>query len=400
MKAGTLLNGKLKKLMIISIFLWMAANFHHPVTPSHFTALNMPNHIFGTSYAMMVFGSFLTAPIWGSWGDGKSRIKVIFFSTLLYGIGQIGFAFSTSLWSILFFRAVSGIANGGYSGGLMAAVVDTTTEDNRSMSMARYTTIMLISSSIGYLIGGILGFLSPQKVILIQALTMFLISFSFKFIVGETNYNLKEGLDNKVVFIWDILRDSKKSKEVFTTWMVVFLGFTFFINLAFASNNNAFNYYLKEQLDFKPIVNGIWKTITGIVGLIANLTINVWILKSKNVRRSMLGLILIGSISGVMIILNPSIYQFMFWNLIFFTLINMMVPILQNLAVQGGKTDVGLMSGIYNAIRALGEVVGSVVAGFSYNLSSMAPFGISTLALIIAFVLGLSKKGKSEQGTV
>ena len=98
--------------MLFSSFVWVATNFHHPVTPSHFTALNMPKHIFGTSYAMMVFGSFLTAPIWGSWGDRDSRMKVLFFSILLYSIGQVGFAFSTSLWSILFFRAVSGVEIG------------------------------------------------------------------------------------------------------------------------------------------------------------------------------------------------------------------------------------------------------------------------------------------------
>lgn len=391
------MDSKLKRLLIVSTLLWVATNFHHPVTPSHFTTLNMPNHIFGTSYAMMVFGSFLTAPIWGSWGDGKSRMKVLFYSTLLYSIGQIGFSLSTSLWSILFFRGVSGVANGGFSGGLMAAIVDTTTEENRGVIMARYTTLMLIASSIGYLIGGALGVLEPQKVIMIQAFTIFILSLCFRFIVGETNYGLQQGAQKKVVFIWDILKDSKRSKEIFTSWMLVFLGLTFFIYLAQASNNNAFNYYLKEELNFKPIVNGIWKTVTGIVGLIANLTISVWILKSKDVNRSMVGLLLIASVSGLLIILNPSIYQFMVWNLVFFTLIGIMIPILQNLAVQGSKADVGFISGIYNAIRALGEVVGSVVAGFSYNISSMAPFAISTLALMMAFVLGQISNRKKDR---
>lgn len=380
--------------MLFSSFVWVATNFHHPVTPSHFTALNMPNHIFGTSYAMMVFGSFLTAPIWGSWGDRDSRMKVLFFSILLYGIGQVGFAFSTSLWSILLFRAVSGVANGGFSGGLMAAIVDTTTEENRSVSMSNYTALMLVSASVGYFIGGVLGVLQPQIVILIQALTMFLISLGFRFIVGETNFSLNKSTDKKVLFIWDILKDAKKSKEIFTSSMVMLLGLTFFIYMAQSSNNNAFNYYLKEQLDFKPIVNGVWKAITGIVGLGVNLTISVWILKKKDPRRSMAGLLLLGLISGFMILLNPSIYQFMIWNLVFFTLIVIMIPLLQNFAVQGDGANVGLVSGIYNAVRALGEVIGSVGAGFSYNLSSMAPFALSTLALIMAFILSLVGRSK------
>lgn len=380
--------------MLFSSFVWVATNFHHPVTPSHFTALNMPNHIFGTSYAMMVFGSFLTAPIWGSWGDRDSRMKVLFFSILLYGIGQVGFAFSTSLWSILLFRAVSGVANGGFSGGLMAAIVDTTTEENRSVSMSNYTALMLVSASVGYFIGGVLGVLQPQIVILIQALTMFLISLGFRFIVGETNFSLNKSTDKKVLFIWDILKDAKKSKEIFTSSMVMLLGLTFFIYMAQSSNNNAFNYYLKEQLDFKPIVNGVWKAVTGIVGLGVNLTISVWILKKKDPRRSMAGLLLLGLISGFMILLNPSIYQFMIWNLVFFTLIVIMIPLLQNFAVQGDGANVGLVSGIYNAVRALGEVIGSVLAGFSYNISAMAPFALSTLALIMAFILSLVGRSK------
>lgn len=375
--------------MIFGALIWTITNFHHPVTPSHFTNLGMPNHIFGTSYAMMVFTSFLTAPIWGSWGDRNSRMKVLFLSTFIYGIGQLGFGLSKSLGSILFFRGISGVANGGFSGGLMAAIVDTTTEENRGIAMSNYTAIMLVMTSIGFLIGGLLGDINPQYVIFIQAISMIIVSFGFIFIVGETNSKSNSYSDKKVVFIWDILRDAKNSKEVFSPWVVVFLGITFFIYIAQSSNVNAFNYYLKEQLDLKPIVNGVWKTVTGIVGLIANLTINAWIFRKKDILSSLVGIILLSVISGIMILLNTAIYPFMIWNLIFYTLITILIPILQNLAVEGDSRDVGFMSGIYNAIRALGEVFGSTVAGFTYNISSLAPFALAAGSLSIAFILSL-----------
>ncbi len=383
------MNSKLKKVMIFGALIWTITNFHHPVTPSHFTNLGMPNHIFGTSYAMMVFTSFLTAPIWGSWGDRNSRMKVLFLSTFIYGIGQLGFGLSKSLGSILFFRGISGVANGGFSGGLMAAIVDTTTEENRGIAMSNYTAIMLVMTSIGFLIGGLLGDINPQYVIFIQAISMIIVSFGFIFIVGETNSKSNSYSDKKVVFIWDILRDAKNSKEVFSPWVVVFLGITFFIYIAQSSNVNAFNYYLKEQLDLKPIVNGVWKTVTGIVGLIANLTINAWIFRKKDILSSLVGIILLSVISGIMILLNTAIYPFMIWNLIFYTLITILIPILQNLAVEGDSKDVGFMSGIYNAIRALGEVFGSTVAGFTYNISSLAPFALAAGSLSIAFILSL-----------
>ena len=377
---------KLKKVMIFSAILWMATNFHHPVTPSHFTTLGLPSHVFGTSYAMMVFGSFLSGPVWGSWGDRHSRIKVIVISTLIYGLSQIGFGYSTSLGAILFFRGLSGVANGGFGGALMAAIVDTSTIENRRSAMSNYTALMLISSSLGYLIGGILGYYPPQYVIYTQGIVIILISFGFKYIVGETQEFINNNSDKKIVFIWDILKDKERTKELFDSKIIIFLALTFFIFIAYSSNLNAFNYYLKEQLNLKPIVNGVWKALTGIIGLVANLTINVWLFRKKDIKKSLMGLIALATLSAIMIVLNTSFYPFMIWNLLFFTLHAIQLPILQNFAVQGNSNDVGFMSGVYSAVRALGEVVGATVAGFAYNISSLAPFIVSSIALFIALI--------------
>lgn len=372
------------KVMIFSSLVWILGNLHHPVTPTYFTSLGLPNHIFGTSYAMMVFTSFLSAPIWGSWGDKNSRIKTLILSTLIYGLSQIGFAFVTSFWSIMFFRATAGIASGGYSVGLMAAIVDTSEPENRSVAMANYSALMSVSFAIGFLIGGALGYFSPQIVFIIQGTLMIMVSLGFKFIVGETNEATKGKQDSKVVFIWDILRDAKKSKEIFNSWIIIFLMVTLFSYIASGSNVNVFNYYLKEQLNLKPIVNGIWKAITGIIGLIANLTINVYLIRKTNIKKSLAGLLSLITISAIMIILNTGFYPFMIWNLIFFTLHTILVPILQNFAVHGHQNDIGLMSGIYNAVKALGEMFGSIVAGFAYNISSMLPFIITAISVCIA----------------
>lgn len=384
MKVGYALKKKFYKVMLFSSFVWIISNFHHPVTPTYFTSLGLPNHIFGTSYAMMVFTSFLTAPIWGSWGDNNSRIKTLTLSTFIYGLSQIGFAFVTSFWGIMFFRATAGIASGGYSVGLMAAIVDTSEPENRSVAMANYSALMSVSFAIGFLIGGALGYFSPQVVFIIQGILMLLVSLGFRFIVGETNEETKGKQDSKVVFIWDILRDAKKSKEIFSSWIIIFLIITFFSYIASGSNVNAFNYYLKERLNLKPIVNGIWKAITGIIGLIANLTINVYLIRNTNIKKSLIGLLSLLTLSAIMIILNTSFYPFMIWNLVFFTLHTILVPILQNFAIHGHQNDIGLMSGIYNAVKALGEMFGSIIAGFAYNISSMMPFILTAISVSIA----------------
>lgn len=66
----------------------------------------------------------------------------------------------------------------------------------------------------------------------------------------------------------------------------IFRYYIFFVGIAYSGNNNAFNYYLKAELNMKPIVNGVWKALTGVLGLIANLTINVWLINKTNIKKS------------------------------------------------------------------------------------------------------------------
>lgn len=383
------MNNKFKKVMLFSALVWIVTNFHHPVTPSHFTGLGLPSHIFGTSYAAMVFVTFITSPMWGSWADQNSRITTLTLSAIIYGISQIGFALVDNMFGILVFRGLAGVANGGYSVGLMSAVVDTSPESKVEVNIANYSALMSVCMALGFLGGGILGYFQPKTVFLIQGVLMILIGFGFKFIVGETNEHNRHKHDSKPTYIWDIVKDAKSSKKIFAFWIIIFLAITFFTEIAKSSNNNALNYYMKAQLDLKPIVNGLWKAITGILGLVTNLTINVWIIKKKDVKNSLVGLLFLTTISAFMIVVSESFYPFMLWNLLFVTLHTIQVPILQNFAVSGNSQDIGLMSGIYNAMKSLGAMFGSIIAGFVYDINSKLPFVISAVAFAIAFVFSL-----------
>lgn len=374
-----------RKILIFGALIWIISNFHHPITPTHFTDLNLPDHIFGTSYAAMVFGMFTTSPIWGSLGDKYGRSKIIYLSPILYSLGQVGLAFSTGLSSILFFRLISGAASGGFNVGLMGYIVDVSLKDEIEVSMGKYSAIMGISTAIGYLIGGFLGYLGAVSTLLIQAASMLILGIVMKALL-KPSINIEK--DKKITFVWDLLRNAKKSKEVFTPWIIVFLIITFFGAIGDNSNVNATNYYMKAQLDLQPIVNGAWKSVTGIVGLIANLTINLWLIRKTKIRRSILVILLLSTISGFMMFFNNNFYVFLMLNLILVTLYTMQIPILQNFAIQGNHQHVGLMSGIYNAIKSLGAMFGSIITGFSYNYNSKFPFLIGAVAFLLAFIFG------------
>ncbi|WP_320406090.1 MFS transporter [Gudongella oleilytica] len=387
MERRILMDRQYKKLMIISVFLWLTTNFHHPVNPTYFTELNLPNHVFGTSMAFMVSAVFLTSPIWGSLGDNYGRKKTLVYSTLLYGMTQIAYGMSTQLWHILLLRAIAGMFSGGFMVGFLAAVVDVSDESNRAERIAAFSAVMSVSMSIGFLIGGILGYLPVRYVFYIQGIVMMAVSLAIHLTLGETNS--PSGESTKPDFIWNILKDKDKSKAVFTPWILIFLGVTLFVFIAYSSNTNAFNYYLKEQLDFKPIVNGIWRAGTGIFGLIANLTINVWLArnyKGKNALVIFLSFTLLGSI---MIYANTSIIPFMGWSLFYFTMHTVLFPMLQSFAVKSTEHGAGFMSGLFSASRSLGEMLGALIAGFAYGIGNRVPFLLSIIAIAIALILGV-----------
>ncbi|WP_422485093.1 MFS transporter [Gudongella sp. DL1XJH-153] len=381
------MNSQFKKVMIFSSLIFITANFHHPVNPTYFTMLDLPSHVFGTSFAVMVFASFLTSPLWGSWGDNKSRKMTLVYSTILYGTSQLLYGMANNIWQILIMRGIAGLFTGGFMVGLMAMVVDVSTEEKRGERIATYSALMSVSMAVGFLTGGALGYLPIRYVFFIQGAVMILIGIGIYIFMDESNKPLRKG--SKPQFIWNILGDKEKREAVFTPWILSFLGITFFAFIAYSSNNNAFNYYLRDELNFEPIVNGIWKATTGIIGLVANLTINVWIVRKTELKTSLRVLLGLALMAATMIYLKDSTYPFMLWSLLYFTFHTILFPLLQNFAVEDSHHGAGFMSGIFNAIKALGEMSGAIIAGFAYGLGSKVPFLLSAAALLIALILGL-----------
>ena len=389
-----------KKVLFFSGLIWIIANLHHPVTPSYFTGLNLPDHIFGTSYAAMVFAIFLTSPMWGSIGDKGKRKTTLVLATFLYGLVQMSFSLVDSVLGILMLRLLAGAAAGGFHVGLMSALVDLSGDENRKVIMAKYSAVLSVSSATGFLIGGLLGYFTPQTVFLIQGLCMIALSLGIKMTLKETNPQMLGDSGKKTKYIWNIIKDAKKSEEIFNPWIIIFLFITFFVGIAYSGNNNAFNYYLKAELDMKPIVNGVWKALIGIVGLIANLSVNVWIINKTDIKKSMIFILLFNGVFAYLLFLNNEIIPFFFYSFLFFTLYTILLPLLQGFAVEGEMRDVGFMAGVFNAIKSLGEMVGAVIAGFSYNINSKMPFLIAAISLSIAFLLSVFNYLRNKKGEV
>jgi hypothetical protein len=55
--------------------------------------------------------------------------------------------------------------------------------------------------------------------------------------------------------------------------------------------------------------------------------------------------------------------------------------------VEKNKDNPGLLSGIFNASKSLGEMLGALIAGFIYALNNRFPFLVSILALCLSYLI-------------
>ncbi len=170
-----------------------------------------------------------------------------------------------------------------------------------------------------------------------------------------------------------------------STVMVLFLIVVFLTGFASNCHENAFNYFLKAELDFKPVYNGLIKAIIGLVGLIANFSINLWIIRRTDAKKSLIVVLALCALSAAGALIPGNLTLFIAMNLVFFTANAVYQPITQALSVEGRKnSEVGVITGLFNAIKSMGNVLGSLAAGIVYDLNMLFPFMLSAGAFVLS----------------
>ena len=91
---------------------------------------------------------------------------------------------------------------------------------------------------------------------------------------------------------------------------VFLFAINIFINFGNTGFDQAFNYYLKEQLGLTSSYNVIIKAGVGFVSFIANMSLCIWIIKKTNVKKSMVVLTAFCALAaiGTLISVNIGIF--------------------------------------------------------------------------------------------
>lgn len=379
----------MKKVLIGRFFVFYAlysvfSNVAHPITPTMFKNIGYPDYMFGVSFAAMAVGVFLSSPFWGKVGDNIGHARLFAFTMPLYGLSQMWFGLSTSVYMTALSRFFCGLFSGGTVVASMAYVVNATEQENRGRYMSYYAAINSVFSAFGYFVGGILGNKSVFLVFIVQTSSLLIVS-SLSYLILKNTGNNKFTYSTASANPFKAFIDMKK---IMSAALITFLLTVFLTSFATTAYDNALNYYIRAAMNLPSSYNGAIKAVIGIVSLIVNFSINIYIVNKTDIRKS---IIFVLGLCGISSMIVPFIHvraMFFGGNIIFFMFNAIYLPIQQVLVTKDRDMETsGIISGIFNSFRAVGMIFGSLFAGFIYSWGNILPFIGASIAFILSSVI-------------
>ncbi len=365
----------------------MAANFTHPVTPTIFTNLGLGDYMFGYALAAMLLVNFALSPFWGKINSYISSKTTLLICGVGYGIGQILFALSTQEWQFILVRMFAGAFTGGAFVSLLTYIINKSDSDNqRSINLTTTATLQAVSAAFGYFIGGMLGSVDPYLSVWVQGILLIVCGVLF-YIVCDSDATMdKSKLKVKVLMKEaNPLSSFVGIKPILSFSLVLLFLMCIFQNISAIGFDQSFNYYVRDVFLFPPSYNGIIKGVIGVVTLVANSTICMWILRKTNVKRMNIFIFLICFLNMTLAIIFPQMISFIIFSVILFAFNAISLPVLQNILADEAKAhDSNLVMGFYNAMKSFGGIIGSFASGALYSFGEVLPFILVALSFALA----------------
>jgi len=364
----------------------MAANFVHPVTPTIIVNLNLNDYMFGLALAAMMAFNFLFSPFWGKIAGYISSKTAMLICGLGYALGQVFFGLAQTQTQFFLARMFAGIFCGGSYVVFITYTVNRSTDENRGRNLAINATATAVSSSFGYFIGGMVGEVNVYYSVWLQVATLVVTSIlHFLFCKDDRQADLRQ-LSGKA-----LVRECNPFSAImqcrrFMNKTMAFLFLSFGLaNLGYIAFEQCFNYYLRDQFGLSSGYNGVIKAALGVISLIANGTLCMWILRRKNTSPYMVGVMSVCAVAMVGVIAFNTMVPFIAVNVVFFAFYFISLPLAQDkVASLGRGAESNLVMGSFNAVKSFGSIFGSALAGFIYEIHAKLPFVFG----LVAFAAG------------
>ena len=367
----------------------MAANFVHPVTPTIIVDLNLNDYMFGLALAAQMLCNFIFSPFWGKMASYLSSRRVLLICGLGYALGQVFFGLAQTEIQFLLARMFAGVFCGGSYVGFMTYTVNLSTDDNRGRNLAINATAIAVSSSFGYFIGGMVGELNVYWSVWLQVITLVASAVLHYIFCAEDKQD-----DIRTLTGGRFIRECNPFSAImqcrrFMTKLLIFLFLGYGLaNLGYIAFEQCFNYYLRDQFGLTSGYNGVIKAALGVISLVANSTICMWILRRPSTSRYLMGVMFVCAVAMAGVIACSSLVPFVAVNVIFFAFYFISLPLAQDKAAAlGAGRDSNLVMGSFNAVKSFGSIFGSALAGLIYGIHAKLPFVFGFAAFAAATLL-------------
>lgn len=369
----------------------MAANFVHPVTPMIIVNLHLNDYMFGLALSAMMLFNFLFSPFWGKMAGYMSSRTVMLIGTVGYALGQLFFGLAQTEIQFLLARMFAGMFCSGSYVAFITYTVNLSTEENRAKNLTINATAIAVSSSFGYFVGGMIGEIDVYYSVWLQVAVLLLTGILFYiFCSDDKNQDIRTLTSRELVRECNPFYALAQCRKFMTKMMIFLFGAYGLANLGYIAFEQCFNYYLCDQMGLTSGYNGVIKAVLGVISLVANSTICLWIIKRGQIARYLVGVMCICSVSMIGVIAFSSLIPFIAVNVIFFAFYFISLPLEQDRAAAlGAGENSNLVMGSFNAIKSFGSIFGSALAGFIYEINVRLPFVYGFVAFAAATVLML-----------
>lgn len=372
-------------LIAIHALQGVAANFAHPITPAYLSSLDFPSTMFGLVFAAMSFTNFAFSPFWGVMSRYIKAKKLVLIGAFGYALGQAIFGFSSNPYIIIFARLISGVFVSALFVGTGLYVVEKSSPEEKGRNITKMLTIFSVFGTIGFFIGGYIGGYSLKIPFIIQIVTLITVGILY-YVFLEDN-EVEEKMDFKRIISSSspiVKSDKPLTKELVMNFWIVFL-----ISIASTSLTQTFSYFIDDALKMTSVANGMTKGLVGLISLIFNFTIALRVVRSKDIQKNLIYIFATVILTMLpMIGFNQTPYIFMTMGVVAMSIDTMPVSLLQGRTVAYSEDDAqGEMVGYHNTMKALGMIIGSLVASWIYEWNIVSPFILSILLYIIGMLL-------------
>ena len=384
----------MKKISIYRAFiLWgmysLVANFAHPITPTFIQNLGLHDYMFGVAFACMALTNFAFSPFWGKISGSIGSSKVMGFCFLGYAFAQALFGSAHTELQIILARLIGGFFIGGISVNQILYIMENSTEGKTGQNLANSVTINVVIAAFGYMTGGFLGNVSISATFLAQVIGLAATGLFYWLILDDAKGEREKLTLQEVVKNSNPFQAVLDARTILSVTVALFLVICISTQFATTCYEQCFNYFIKDQYGFPPAYNGLLKAFVGLITMAANSTICVYLMKKTDIFKSMVPVLGICFAMMVSIVVLDSVMPFIIMNVVFFGFNAVYQPLLQAMINRISEKDSGIMVGLFNAMRSLGMVAGSLFAGFIYEAGPKLSFVFSALAFLIAIIFAV-----------